>query len=211
MRSDARRGASERLRTAPRRKRGFLLPITPPRETMLKDRFEAGLTMQEFVDCAEEKAGEWRAAYADAHVPKGLVKRASRLHGTYRLLVLMEDWCVDGPYTMPPLARLAEASPRLELRVASRDANPDLMAEHRTGGAWSIPVVMVLDEQWTEVGWWGPRPAELQEWMRGPKARDLEPHDLYRKMRRWYEKNGAEPALEEILGLLEQAAAARAA
>ena len=63
----------------------------------------------------------------------------------------------------PYLARLQEALPNFELRVLSRDENPDLMDAHLTNGTRSIPVVMILDQEFREVAWWGPRPRPLQE------------------------------------------------
>ena len=77
--------------------------------------------------------------------------------------VLAEGWCGDGANSIPYLARLVEALPGIEMRILFRDQNPDLMDEHLTGETRGIPVVMILDGDFREVVWWGPRPAPLQE------------------------------------------------
>ncbi|MGH7713649.1 MAG: thioredoxin family protein, partial [Gemmatimonadaceae bacterium] len=55
--------------------------------------------------------------------------------------------------------RLASTSDEQFARasVLSRDANPDIMNAHLTGRPRSIPVVIALDGNRMEHGWWGPR------------------------------------------------------
>ena len=96
------------------------------------------------------------AGWALAAVPPG----ASR-----KLLVIAEDWCGDASNTVPIMAKLADAAPGLELRVILRDQNPEVMDQYLTNGTRSIPIVIVLDEDFQELGHWGPRPTELQAWV----------------------------------------------
>ncbi len=39
------------------------------------------------------------------------------------------------------------------------------MDRYLTNGSRSIPIVIALDEEFQELGHWGPRPAELQAWV----------------------------------------------
>src|SRR5690606_33724710 len=113
-------------------------------------------------------------------VPEAHVERVAALPGRWHLLVLSEDWCGDAANSIPVLARLAELAPNLELRLLSRDENPDLMDAHLTNGtARAIPVVMLLDEDFVERGWWGSRPAELQRWV-VEEGLKMEPGPRYR-------------------------------
>jgi hypothetical protein len=91
------------------------------------------------------------------------------------------------------------------LRVLRRDENPDLMDAHLTGGARAIPVVMLLDEQFVERGWWGSRPAELQSWLAGP-GQSLSKEERYREVRRWYARDRGRSVVEEIVNAMERAA-----
>jgi thioredoxin-like negative regulator of GroEL len=134
------------------------------------------------------------------------VERVRALSSKVHLLVLNEDWCGDSVNTLPMIAKLASLVPgKVDLRVLGRDANPDLMNAHLTGTSRSIPVVMVLDDEYVECGWWGPRPKELQAWVLGP-GQALEKADRYREIRRWYARDRALSTLEEVVAIMERAA-----
>lgn len=175
-------------------------------ETDLRGRYDSGLTMREFVERAEANRELWKAMTRRASAPDDLVARA-RLLPPRRLLVLLEDWCGDAVNTIPVLAALVEAVPQLELRVLGRDANPDLMDAHLTGRSRSIPVVMVLDEDYVERGWWGPRPSELQCWVTSPEARAMTMAERYKEVRRWYARDHGRTTLVEVIELMERTAA----
>lgn len=167
----------------------------------MRDRFENGLTFRQFLAGSQDSGHPWREFYLRARVPEDLLQRARRLPGQWRFLVLSEDWCGDGANVLPYLARLVEGTPNLEMRILSRDENPDLMDDHRTGGARAIPVVMVLDEDFREVGWWGPRPAPLHDlFMR--EIKPLPRPERYPRLRAWYAKDRGRTTLEEILSLV---------
>ncbi len=173
---------------------------------MLHERFAAARTFPEFLEAAEANAELWAAIARRARAPEQVVERVRGLPGRWRLLVLLEDWCGDAVNTVPVLAALADAAPNLELRVLGRDANPDLTNAHLTGGSRSIPVAIVLDEDWNEVAWWGPRPAELQGWFRA-EGMQLPAAERYAAARRWYARDRGESTLREIVCLIEEAAA----
>jgi hypothetical protein len=173
-------------------------------------RFAMAETLPELVARARSHRELWRDMTARARVPQPLVDRARRLGRPYYLLVLLEDWCGDAINTIPALAALADAVPGLQLRVLERDRNPDLMDAHLTGTSRSIPVVVALDAEGREIGWWGPRPAELQRWAPSAEARARSGGDRYREIRRWYARDGGRTTVGEVLELLERDAAAHA-
>jgi hypothetical protein len=173
----------------------------------LQSRYEAAPTFEGFIDAAQQNKELWTTMYRLARVPATFVARVRALPGRLHLLVLNEDWCGDSVNTLPAIAKLASLVPeRIDLRVVGRDANPDLMDSHLTGRSRSIPVVIVLDEQYLERGWWGPRPSELQAWAVGP-GKALEKADRYREIRRWYARDRALTTLEELVTLMERATA----
>ena len=179
----------------------------------LRDRFAGAETLDAFIARAEHYPTLWREMRTRARAPQDLVERARRIEAPRHLLVLLEDWCGDAINTIPSVAALVDAVPRLALRVLARDENPDLMDARRTDGTRSIPVVIVLDERFAELGWWGPRPRELQRWATSAEGRALSPGDRYREIRRWYARDKGRSTLAELLALLERApdAASRAA
>jgi hypothetical protein len=174
--------------------------------SMLRERFESAVTLDQFTDQAKANQELWRAIRKRAQAPLDLVARLRSLPARRYLLVLTEDWCGDAVNTLPPIARLAEAVPQLELRILLRDENLDLMDTHLAGTARAIPVVIVLDESHRELGWWGSRPQPLQRWFKSEEAQQLSKEDRYRGMRRWYARDHGRTALEEITLLLERTA-----
>ena len=167
--------------------------------------YDSALTLSEFLATTTANQSLWAALAHRAIVPDDLVQRARSLPGSWHLLVLLEDWCGDAVNTIPVIARLAEYTPRITLRVLKRDEHPDLMEEHLTAGKRAIPVVMVLDDLFREAGWWGPRPNELQTWTT-TRGVALSRTDRYREIRRWYAVDRGRKTIEELLLLICEAA-----
>jgi hypothetical protein len=167
----------------------------------LQERYGAAQTFPDFLSHAVANAELWRAVFAHAHVQDAALTRAAALGGPWHLLVLVEDWCGDAVNTLPVLGRLVEQVPNIDLRTLARDANLDLMDAHLTNGSRSIPVVMILDANYHERAWWGPRPAALQVWVMG-EGRTLTKEDRYREVRRWYARDHGATTIAEILNLI---------
>lgn len=163
-----------------------------------------GEYLEERVDEHEEL---WRGNWRRHEAPARAVERAREIGGTWKLLVISEDWCGDASNTVPVLARFAEAAPNVELRVVERDENPDLMDRYLTNGGRAIPVAVVLDGELRPRGHWGPRPEELQEFVISEKEKGERPmSEIYREARRWYASDAGETTLRELLAVLEEAA-----
>lgn len=164
-------------------------------------RFETALTFEQFVAGANKNQELWRGIYRLAQVPPDLVGRVAALPAPRHLLILVEDWCGDAVNTVPPIVRLAEQAGTIDVRLLGRDANPDIMDAHLTTGSRSIPVVMVLDEQYIERGWWGPRPTELQNWVMRVGMQMPSP-ERYHEIRTWYARDHGRTTLQEVVALI---------
>ena len=169
-----------------------------------------GASFERFLTDVFANAELWQALARRAEAPDSVVRDVESFEGQWHLLVLTEDWCGDAVNTLPVLAAISNRARNLELRILSRDANPDLMDAHLTGRSRSIPVVIVLDSQYVERAWWGPRPAPLQGWVVNA-GRALTPEERYREVRRWYARDRGTTTLAELLATLRRAQAARAA
>lgn len=162
-----------------------------------RELWELALPYERFVAESEQHRGLWEGIYRLVQVPEWAVQAVPP--GTRRrLLVIAEDWCGDASSTIPIVARFADAVPGMELRLLRRDEHPALMDRYLTNGARAIPIVIALDENFRELGHWGPRPAVLQSWVTAnrplvPKA------ELYPQVRRWYARDRGETTLREVL------------
>ena len=163
-----------------------------------KKLWENGLTFHAFVaSCKAEHCGLWQGVYNLARVPAWA--RESVPQGSLRkLLVIAEDWCGDASNTVPIVAKLAESVPGFDLRVILRDANPEVMNQYLTNGSRSIPIVIALDENFREIGHWGPRPSELQSWVMDNRG-TMPKTELYPQVRKWYARDRGETTLREVL------------
>jgi hypothetical protein len=164
----------------------------------LREVWGRGLAFAPFVEGASEPYKSlWAGIYRNAKAPawaQGAVPAGSHL----RLLMLVEDWCLDTSNTAPFLQRFAEAVPGVEFRLLGRDANPDVMDRYLTNGARAIPIVIAMDHEFRELGHWGPRPAELQAWVKANK--DVMPkEERLRETRKWYARDRGETTIREIL------------
>ena len=154
------------------------------------------ISYQDFLETSGSHRGLWEGLYRLARIPEWA--RADEAPRKLNLLVLVEDWCGDASNTVPVLARWADVSPAIELRLLRRDENPEVMDRYLTNGARSIPIVIVLDEEMNELGHWGPRPGELQKWV--AENRSVIPkEELYPQVRRWYARDKGVTTLSEIL------------
>jgi hypothetical protein len=173
-------------------------------------RYLAAPTFEAMLAIVTKNVDLWTAMWRRARVDDDYVRRVTALGRAWHLLVLSEDWCGDAVNTVPIVARLAECCPNVDLRVLARDGNPDIMDTHLTGSSRSIPVVIVLDDSYVERGWWGPRPTVLQRWVSG-QGQLLEKTARYREARTWYARDRGRTTLEEVVSIMERAAAADAA
>lgn len=163
-----------------------------------RERFESGLTFSAFLESARANKELWGAVYAHAHVHDAAVARALATGRTWHLMVLAEDWCGDAVNTVPVIARLTERAHNIDLRILPRDAHLDVMDAHLTAGTRSIPIAIVLDADYNETGYWGPRPSALQAWV-VTEGRLLDKAARYKEVRRWYARDRGVSTVDEVL------------
>ncbi|MCH7638722.1 MAG: thioredoxin family protein [Bacteroidetes bacterium] len=183
-------------------------PHPPTAGADLSAKWAQGITFEEFLPTAKDNIGLWEGVYKRAAIPADILERARKLPGNWRLLILSADWCGDASNIVPVIQRLVEAAPNLDLRLLDRDDHLDLMDEHLTGGtAQAIPAVIILDQNNTERAWWGPRPAELQTWVK-TEGQAYSKNERYKEVRKWYARDKGRSSLDEVVALLELASAA---
>jgi hypothetical protein len=166
--------------------------------------WDKAFTWESYLNDEVRKLEElWRGVYARAVVPEWAMERAARIGGEWRMLVISEDWCGDASNTVPVMARMAEVLPNLQIRVVKRDENPELMDAFLINGSRSIPMTLVLRPDFTVAGTWGPRPAELQQFVLSEKKAALRPvDDIYRDVRRWYARDRGETTIRALLDIM---------
>lgn len=165
------------------------------------ERFYTGVTFDEFVASARKYPELWTMGQKRAMVPAAILAPLEELAKPLHLAIITEDWCIDAIGSVPYVAKLAELLPDVDVRIFGRETNPDLMNAHLFNGTRSIPVVIVYDSAWRELGWWGPRPAPLQAWVASVGA-TVPKDDKYHFIRQWYARDRGATSLAEICGIV---------
>jgi hypothetical protein len=117
-----------------------------------KERFEQGLTLQQYVEHMSVNRERFVDALDEATIGPADAQILERLPGARHVLVISEDWCGTCLAHVPFVARLVDGRPDIELRLFPRDANLDLMDQYLKRGQFrSIPVFAFFDEQMNEL------------------------------------------------------------
>jgi hypothetical protein len=150
----------------------------------IKKIFASGLSFGQYRDNMSTHVDAFRSHYERlAFVPKE--ERDKAPVATANILVLTEDYCIDSVLNVPLIARLVEASPGSELRLAKREAHLDVAARFPgRGGVNRLPTAIFLDQCGTVLGFWSERSKKDHQWMTDFLARDPMPE---------LELNGGQP------------------
>ncbi|EMR04222.1 thioredoxin family protein [Cesiribacter andamanensis] len=88
-----------------------------------------------------------------------------RLEKPQLWVVITEGWCGDAAQIVPVMAKVAEYSSKIGLKLLLRDEHPAVMDAYLTNGTRSIPKLIALEPQHLgELGSWGPRPRPHRRW-----------------------------------------------
>lgn len=137
-------------------------------------------------------------------VPDELKEMVKMVTCDHIWLVLSESWCGDSAQNIPIIAKVADESPRVELKVLLRDENLDVMDRYITDGGRGIPKLIAFDKNTKEELWqWGPRPKPAQQLMLDNKKTQAKPMDEVKKdIQIWYNKDKGQTIIQEFLLLL---------
>ena len=117
------------------------------------ERFAQGLTVGDYAARMITNREVFARLLAEAPVRPEDREALAGLERKIKILVITEDWCPDSLRTIPPVARLVDGLPNVELRIFLRDANPDVMDQYLKRGQFrAIPVFALFDEEMHEIG-----------------------------------------------------------
>lgn len=181
----------------------------PAQDSAYRSLFESGQTFADFVAKADRRKEQWEANYALRATPDALVARAKATGPGWRLLVVTVPGCSDSVNSIPYLASLVDQLPGVEMRLVMRDAGLSVMEGHRTpDGRAATPTVVLLDAEYRERGCWIERPAPLIAWLEEQKGK-MSDGELFDGKMKWYDADRGASSLEELVQVMEAAAAGR--
>ena len=128
------------------------------------ERFEQGLTYDQYKAQMTRNQERFEANERLVTFDPDDLAAFTSLPQPVNVLVLAEDWCGDVIDNLPVLGRLASESGKLNVRVFLRDQNLDIMDQYLKDGQFrSIPVFVVFDGQFKELGHFTERPESVTE------------------------------------------------
>ena len=190
--------------------------------------FSRALQYDEFVRRSPRYASLLRTRYDETRLGPAVQLAAVSFPDTLNILALISEEDPDTLAVLPIVARLADASPRLRLRILCDEDDlsplvtlaPDLDLATLID-EWDLPQFLCFDEDWYQQAQWGPRPgnaeAQVETWLAShPEYEALAEDDtvegrdrylalvdrLIAEMRVWYNSGLAASCLDEWLELL---------
>ena len=168
-----------------------------------------GVAFSDFLADADRRVETWNENYerSPGLTPETLAK-ARQIPGSWRLLVVAEDYCGDSANTVPYVARLAEALDNLDLRVVDSRAGAGVMDAFRTpDGRGATPTMVLLNDQGEPAGCLVEQPQPLQTWWLG-EARGIEDdEERFNRKYAWYAEDAGSSTTAEIVEIMAGAAA----
>ena len=118
------------------------------------------------------------------------------------------DSCSDSVSTIPYLAQLVDMVDGLEMRVVDPTTGLSIMESHRTlAGRASTPTILLLNEDFDEVGCFIERPPALKDWI---LEEDFSSQEIYPQKMEWYDRDSGYHTVEIFVEMLEAAASGAA-
>lgn len=141
-----------------------------------------------------------KTTLVDQHVASAL----STLNREQIWYVISEGWCGDAAQNLPPIAKIANSSDKVELQIFLRDENLEIMDQFLTNGGRSIPKLIATDKVSGKIlGSWGPRPTVAQnKVVEFKKKSNGDYKEFQKELQLWYAKDKTKSLQEEFSKLI---------
>ncbi len=140
-----------------------------------------------------------------AKISPELKTKLQDLDRDFLWIVLTEGWSGDAAQNIPVINKIAEFTPRIELKMLLRDENLNFMDQFLTDGKnRSIPKLVCLDARTHKIlGTWGPRPETAQQMAVDFKNNpDFSIKHATEELHKWYADDKNEELQREFLALI---------
>ena|SRR5579871_6515863 len=165
-----------------------------------RERFNQGMTYDQFKARLAQNRESFEANDRSLQLSDEDLAPFNRLSQPLDVLVIVTETCPDVVMNLPILARIAQATGKLNIRIFLRDDNKDLMAQYMNGPYESVPVFAFFDHNWSQLGVWIERPRSVTA-MREERTREI--HQRHPEFGPYGGSPGELP--EEVRGRLQAA------
>lgn len=117
-------------------------------------------------------------------------------------IVITEPWCGDASHIVPFVELMSRENDLISVSYELRDTKPFRIDNYLTNGSKSIPIVIIQDENGNDLGVFGPRPKECQEFFLSEKAKGADIDALKIALQKWYNADKGLQIQKEIISLI---------
>lgn len=164
------------------------------REAFWRKHWKQASKYETFIQEQDQSHAEnWRNI--EQRIPELTPEQIKRLQGYNRelnILIYGGIWCPDCQRQAPMIKKITETiGPKAHIRIIDRDTSQELKDELRILGATRVPMIVILSEDFWEVGRYGDRLLNVyrakaaREIGRGQRAGVLSPKALEAEMSEW--------------------------
>ncbi|SHH44475.1 thioredoxin family protein [Tepidibacter thalassicus] len=150
---------------------------------LLKDLFFKGLSFDKFLESAEEVyRSKMEKIKNSINMEKDLVNKIKKISKKIYILVFAEAWCPDCQINLPGVSFISDLNENIDLRIVSREGNDEAIKKYRINGKPRIPIFVIMDENFNELGVFIELPTILKEIIaRGNETETLVSKRKYKK------------------------------
>jgi len=140
-----------------------------------REQYEAGTSYEEWKAAMTRNQEQLATQEKAIEIKPEEVAAIKNLAKPVKVLAIGEDWCGDVIANLPILAKVAEVTGKLDVKVILRDTEPGktVMQDYLNKGEFlSIPVFVFLDDDFNEIGNFKERPDSVTD-MRAKQREDI--------------------------------------
>ncbi|MBN2230378.1 MAG: thioredoxin family protein [Candidatus Thorarchaeota archaeon] len=120
--------------------------------------WDKAVNFKDFLKKARENVEIMKARYTDLQLNETDLETLKSIQNDIKILVIGTDRCTDTAGNLPILAKMVDASSKLELRLLDSDENVDYHMNFKVNGKRKTPVVLYLNKALEEICRWVERP-----------------------------------------------------
>jgi len=136
-------------------------------------------------------------------LPQEVIERIETLKTPIEWIVLSEGWCGDAAQNLPIINKIAEANENINLRIVLRDEHPELMDKFLTNGGKSIPKLIHIENEYSKIESWGPRPSVATKMVTDYKAKNGSITPEFKKdLQVWYNQDKGLSTIDDMMTFL---------
>lgn len=176
-------------------------------QKLVQDKYTTGDVVSDshvnFTLLNEKRMSRWNKRLKVSDQDK---KELMKFNSEMIWLIISESWCGDAAHILPVLNVVAELNGHIDLRIALRDDNKELMNLFLTHGKRAIPKLIMIDSNTLEViDSYGPRTFIVTEIVEDFKTKNgqLTP-DFKEHLQHWYNQDKGQTIIHDLIDLLEK-------